>query len=117
MSFPFQRIFRLLLSQQPRADAVSFAEMPDETGENTSSAELSSTDDTVQQKGETPFHIFDAPVSGEGFLIFLLPQNRAEEDEEKRSRRYMRRQRSKARDMSRKAARQLKQLPFANAQH
>lgn len=117
MSFSFQRIFRLLLSQQPRADAVSFAEMPDETGENTSSAELSSSDETLQQKGETPFQMFEAPVSGEGSLIFLLPQNRAEEDEERRSLRHLRRQRSKSRDLSRKAARQVKQLAFANAQH
>ncbi|HNB20923.1 MAG TPA: hypothetical protein PKZ32_00800 [Candidatus Melainabacteria bacterium] len=117
MSFSFQRIFRLLLSQQPRADAVSFAEMPDETGENTSSAELSSSDETVQQKGETPFHIFEAPISGEGSLIFHLPQNHTEDDKDKRSRRHMQRQRSKARDLSRKAARQVKQLAFANAQH
>ena len=116
MSFPFQRIFLLLLSQQPQADAVSLAEMADETAKRVRPCEFSGADSNVQQRGETPFHIFEAQLSGEGSLIFHIPQNRAEYDADKRSQRHLRRQRSKARDLSRQAARSVKRSwAFANA--
>jgi len=58
---------------------------------------------------ERPFHIFEAQIRGEGALIFVLPPNQPEGEDVKRFQRQLRRQQSKARDVSRRDARRAKQ--------
>ena len=123
MTFPFQRIFRLLVSQQTPGEVFSGplpAVMSDEIETEVAQSTTSPMTETVVESSvsaaeiaeaveERPFHVFEAPLTFDGALNFVLPPNQAEADDAKRSQRHVRRQSAKAREVSRRAARRAKQ--------
>lgn len=123
MTFPFQRIFRLLVSQQTPGEVFSGplpAVMSDENETEVAQSTTSPMTETVVESSvsaaeiaeaveERPFHVFEAPLSGDGALIFVLPPNRPESDDVKLAQRHLRRQKDKAREVSRREARRAKQ--------